>query len=90
MSFETFNFHPSIMAGVRALGYITPTPIQLKSIPPIMQGRDLIGLAQTGTGKTAAFTASAVRLTRICPGSDNLAHTRAGRADLRGYQWLGE
>ncbi|MFC2004304.1 DEAD/DEAH box helicase [Chloroflexota bacterium] len=55
MSFETFNFHPSIMAGVRALGYITPTPIQLKSIPPIMQGRDLIGVAQTGTGKTAAF-----------------------------------
>ncbi len=55
MSFETFNFHPSIMAGVRALGYVAPTPIQLKSIPPIMQGRDLIGLAQTGTGKTAAF-----------------------------------
>jgi ATP-dependent RNA helicase RhlE len=55
MSFETFNLHPSIMAGVRALGYVTPTPIQLKSIPPIMEGRDLIGLAQTGTGKTAAF-----------------------------------
>jgi ATP-dependent RNA helicase RhlE len=55
MSFETFNFHPSIMAGVQALGYVIPTPIQLKSIPPIMQGRDLIGLAQTGTGKTAAF-----------------------------------
>ncbi|MFC1950579.1 DEAD/DEAH box helicase [Chloroflexota bacterium] len=55
MSFEIFNFHPSIMAGVRALEYITPTPIQLKSIPPIMQNRDLIGIAQTGTGKTAAF-----------------------------------
>ncbi len=55
MSFETFNFHPSIMAGVQALGYVTPTPIQLQSIPPIMQGRDLIGQAQTGTGKTAAF-----------------------------------
>lgn len=55
MSFETFNFHPSIMASVRAVGYVTPTPIQLKSIPLIMQGRDLIGLAQTGTGKTAAF-----------------------------------
>ncbi len=55
MNFETFNFDPRVMAGVRALGYITPTPIQLKSIPPIMQGRDLIGLAQTGTGKTAAF-----------------------------------
>jgi len=55
MNFETFNLHPSIMAGVRALGYTTPTPIQLKSIPPIMQGRDVLGLAQTGTGKTAAF-----------------------------------
>jgi ATP-dependent RNA helicase RhlE len=55
MSFETFNFHPSIMSGVRALGYTKPTPIQLQAIPPIMQGRDIIGLAQTGTGKTAAF-----------------------------------
>jgi len=55
MNFETFNFHPSIMAGIRALGYVTPTSIQLQSIPPIMQGCDLIGLAQTGTGKTAAF-----------------------------------
>jgi ATP-dependent RNA helicase RhlE len=55
MSFETFNFHPSIMAGVRALGYVTPTPIQLQCIPPVMKGRDLIGIAQTGTGKTAAF-----------------------------------
>ncbi len=55
MNFETFNFHPSIMAGVHALGYTVPTPIQLQTIPPIMQGRDIIGLAQTGTGKTAAF-----------------------------------
>ena len=55
MNFDTFNFHPSIMAGVRALGYTIPTPIQLQAIPPIMQGRDVIGLAQTGTGKTAAF-----------------------------------
>ncbi len=55
MNFESFNFHPSIMAGVRALGYTEPTPIQLQAIPPILQGHDLIGLAQTGTGKTAAF-----------------------------------
>lgn len=55
MNFETFSFDPSIMAGVRAIGYATPTPIQLQAIPPIMQGRDVIGLAQTGTGKTAAF-----------------------------------
>ncbi len=55
MSFEKFNLNPSIMAGVRALGYVTPTPIQAQAIPLILQGRDLIGLAQTGTGKTAAF-----------------------------------
>src|SRR5208283_5664694 len=55
MSFETFNLHPSVMAGVQALGYVTPTPIQEQTIPAILQGRDLIGLAQTGTGKTAAF-----------------------------------
>jgi len=55
MNFDTFNLHPSIMAGVRALGYTIPTPIQLQAIPPVMQGRDIIGLAQTGTGKTAAF-----------------------------------
>lgn len=55
MSFNSFNFHPSVMAGINALGYSTPTPIQEQSIPPILQGRDIIGLAQTGTGKTAAF-----------------------------------
>jgi ATP-dependent RNA helicase RhlE len=55
MSFESFNLHPSIMAGVRDLGYTVPTPIQLQAIPHIIQGRDVIGLAQTGTGKTAAF-----------------------------------
>jgi ATP-dependent RNA helicase RhlE len=55
MVFEDFKFNPHIMAGVRALGYSVPTPIQEQAIPPIMQGHDLIGLAQTGTGKTAAF-----------------------------------
>ena len=67
MNFDTFNFHPSIMEGVRALGYSIPTPIQLQAIPPIMQGRDVIGLAQTGTGKTAAFALPI------------LEHLRAGR-----------
>jgi len=55
MSFDTFKLAPSIMAGVHDLGYRVPTPIQEQAIPSIMQGRDLIGLAQTGTGKTAAF-----------------------------------
>jgi len=55
LNFEYFNFHPSIMAGVHELGYTEPTPIQKESIPLILQGRDIIGQAQTGTGKTAAF-----------------------------------
>ena len=67
MNFETFNFHPRVMAGVQALGYITPTPIQVKSIPPIMQGRDFIGLAQTGTGKTAAFVLPILQRLLQCP-----------------------
>jgi len=67
MSFETFNFHPSVIAGVRALGYTTPTPIQVRAIPPIMQGRDVIGLAQTGTGKTAAFVLPILQRLLQCP-----------------------
>jgi ATP-dependent RNA helicase RhlE len=55
LSFQNFNLHPSIMAGVEDLGYTVPTPIQMQAIPPVMQGSDIIGLAQTGTGKTAAF-----------------------------------
>jgi ATP-dependent RNA helicase RhlE len=55
VSFDQFNFHPRIAAGVRALNYQTPTPIQAQAIPPVMAGRDVMGLAQTGTGKTAAF-----------------------------------
>ena len=55
MSFESFQLHPRIAAGVQALGYVSPTPIQQQSIPPVLQGRDVLGLAQTGTGKTAAF-----------------------------------
>ncbi|MCE5212076.1 MAG: DEAD/DEAH box helicase [Deltaproteobacteria bacterium] len=55
MSFEKFKLNEKILAGVQAQGYKDPTPIQLQSIPPIMEGRDVMGLAQTGTGKTAAF-----------------------------------
>ena len=55
MNFKTFCFHPSVAAGVAAAGYQTPTPIQARAIPQIFKGRDVMGLAQTGTGKTAAF-----------------------------------
>jgi ATP-dependent RNA helicase RhlE len=55
MQFEQFSLDPCIMAGIKIAGYTTPTPIQLKAIPVVLQNRDILGLAQTGTGKTAAF-----------------------------------
>ncbi len=55
MNFEQFSFEPGIVAGIKTAGYTTPTPIQEKAIPLVLAGRDVLGLAQTGTGKTAAF-----------------------------------
>lgn len=55
MSFTTFAFHPQIQKSLDTCGYAAPTPIQELAIPPVLAGRDLFGLAQTGTGKTAAF-----------------------------------
>ncbi len=55
MSFSSFKLHPQIAASVKALGYQIPTPIQAQAIPPVLAGKDVMGLAQTGTGKTAAF-----------------------------------
>jgi len=55
MAFTKFGLSPAVLQGVRAAGYVTPTPIQLRGIPLVLAGRDMIGSAQTGTGKTAAF-----------------------------------
>jgi ATP-dependent RNA helicase RhlE len=55
VNFTSFAFHPRINGGISAAGYSSPTPIQSRTIPPILEGRDVLGLAQTGTGKTAAF-----------------------------------
>ncbi|MEK6737716.1 MAG: DEAD/DEAH box helicase, partial [Planctomycetota bacterium] len=55
MNFKKFHFHPTIEAGIEAVGYTTPTPVQAQSIPLILEGKDILALAQTGTGKTAAF-----------------------------------
>ncbi len=55
MSFSTFQFHPAVDAGITAAGFTAPTPIQAQAIPALMKGQDVMGLAQTGTGKTAAF-----------------------------------
>ena len=55
MKFETLELAPELLRAVQAKGYETATPIQEQAIPPILAGRDLVGCAQTGTGKTAAF-----------------------------------
>ncbi|MEP2261201.1 MAG: DEAD/DEAH box helicase [Paracoccaceae bacterium] len=54
--FSDLALSPKIMKAVEAAGYETPTPIQAGAIPPALQGRDVLGIAQTGTGKTASFT----------------------------------
>jgi ATP-dependent RNA helicase RhlE len=53
--FSALGLHPDLLRGVRELGFIRPTPIQVEAIPPALQGRDLLACAQTGSGKTAAF-----------------------------------
>ena len=55
MNFEQFALDPRIAAGIKGAGYTAPTPIQEQAIPVALAGKDVLGLAQTGTGKTAAF-----------------------------------
>jgi ATP-dependent RNA helicase RhlE len=70
MPFASLGLAPPVVKGVRAAGYVEPTPIQRKAIPIILQGQDLIGAAQTGTGKTAAFVLPI--LTRLLGGPRRL------------------
>ena len=55
MAFSKLGLSEKVLEGVKAMGYVEPTPIQLRAIPLVLSGRDVIGSAQTGTGKTAAF-----------------------------------
>jgi ATP-dependent RNA helicase RhlE len=55
MPFTKLNLAPNFLKGVQAMGYTEPTPIQLRAIPAVLSGKDLVASAQTGTGKTAAF-----------------------------------
>jgi ATP-dependent RNA helicase RhlE len=54
-TFEAFNLHQDLLAGIQAMGYKAPTPIQVRAIPEILANKDMIACAQTGTGKTAAY-----------------------------------
>jgi len=62
MTFEQLGLQAELLAAVAAEGYTTPTPIQAKAIPAILEGRDVLGGAQTGTGKTAAFALPILQL----------------------------
>jgi len=55
LKFSELNLHPELLEGISSMNIITATPIQEQAIPPLLEGKDLIGIAQTGTGKTAAF-----------------------------------
>ena len=55
MTFNELNLSAPLLKAVSEAGYETPSPIQASAIPPVLEGRDLMGCAQTGTGKTAAF-----------------------------------
>jgi superfamily II DNA/RNA helicase len=56
MSFDQLGLSDKVQSAVAATGYTTPTPIQEQAIPHVLERRDVLGIAQTGTGKTAAFT----------------------------------
>ena len=77
--FSDLGLAATLLAALRAEGYERPTPIQAKAIPAVMSGRDLLGVAQTGTGKTAAFALPILdRLSR--------AARAAGRRGPRAHQ----
>jgi len=56
MTFDDIGLSPEILRAISDAGYETPTPIQEQAIPSVLMGRDVLGCAQTGTGKTASFT----------------------------------
>ena len=60
--FQDLGLIAPLLRAIQEEGYTTPTPIQAESIPIVLQGKDLLGCAQTGTGKTAAFTLPILQL----------------------------
>ena len=77
--FTSFGLPESLLAALRDVGYESPSPIQAATIPPLMEGHDVIGQAQTGTGKTAAFALPALAKLDPTPGKPQvlvLAPTR--------------
>ena len=80
ITFDQLGLSKSVLDALTAKGYVNPTPIQAQSIPALLQGRDLLGIAQTGTGKTAAFVLPSIdRLVA----SNNRPNPRTGQPDRR-------
>src|SRR5579875_3147749 len=78
-TFADLQLHPAVLQAVSDVGYETPSAIQAATIPALLAGRDVVGLAQTGTGKTAAFALpilSRLDLGRTAPQALVLAPTR--------------
>ena len=91
MTFASLHLMPQLLQAVTKSGYASPTPIQAATIPLVLAGKDVLGCAQTGTGKTAAFALPILqrldRRIRYCPGApahpraDSHPHPGAGPAD---------
>ncbi|HEX8706287.1 MAG TPA: DEAD/DEAH box helicase [Myxococcaceae bacterium] len=78
MTFDDLKLAEPLLRAVKEEGYTTPTPIQTQAIPPALEGRDVLGCAQTGTGKTAAFALPILQ--RLAAGNPPPAHGRPIRA----------
>jgi len=76
MPFSNFALDPGITRAIRKAGFIRPTQVQLAAIPKVMQGHDLIAIAQTGTGKTAAFVLPILHRLAV-------SHRQGGRRDIK-------
>ena len=69
-TFEDFGFNKQVLNAISDAGYTDPTPIQEKAIPPILNGQDVLGIAQTGTGKTAAYVLPMIMKLKYAQGQD--------------------
>ena len=78
MSFENLNLIEPILRALKTEGYTKPTPIQEEAIPIVLKGRDLLGCAQTGTGKTAAFAIPILQLLS----ADQVGSRRSGEGPV--------
>ena len=81
-TFEDFKLNPQILNAIAEAGFTTPTPIQQKAIAPILSGQDLMGIAQTGTGKTAAFVLPILMKLKYAQGNDARALILAPTREL--------